>query len=46
MVIVEFMDMKSTKYGGLGRFMLRLIRRCQAANFGLYFKMYPKASKC
>ncbi len=44
MHIIQFMDMKSTKYGGLGKFMIRLMERCPEDQFYFVFQNYP-ASK-
>lgn len=44
MEIIEFMDMQSTKFGGLGKFMIRLMERCPEDQFYFVFQNYP-ASK-
>lgn len=45
MVIVEFMDMKSTKYGGLGRFMLRLMQEMPGSEFWFVFQNVPESKQ-
>jgi len=44
MKIIEFMDMQSTKFGGLGKFMIKLMERCPEDQFYFVFQNYP-ASK-
>ena len=41
MRIIEFMDMKSTKYGGLGKFMLRLMEQMPNDEFWFVFQNVP-----
>lgn len=41
---MQFMDMQSTKFGGLGKFMIKLMERCSDDNFHFVFQSYP-ASK-
>lgn len=43
MRIIEFMDMKSTKYGGLGKFMLRLMRQMPGVEFWFVFQNVPQS---
>lgn len=45
MRIIEFMDMKSTKYGGLGKFMLRLMRQMPEAEFWFVFQNVPQSKQ-
>jgi len=43
MVVVEFMDMKSTKFGGLGKFMIRLMERMKDDEFHFVFQNLPES---
>lgn len=45
MVIIEFMDMKSTKFGGLGRFMIRLMQNMPDAKFHFVFQNFPQSEE-
>jgi len=41
MKILQFMDMQSTKFGGLGKFMIKLMERCPNDRFYFVFQNYP-----
>ena len=43
-MIIEFMDMKSTKFGGFERFMIRLMERMKGDEFHFVFQNYPESS--
>lgn len=45
MKIIEFMDMKSTKYGGLDRFMLRLMKKRSKDKFFFVFQNVPQSEE-
>lgn len=45
MKVVEFMDMQSTKFGGLGHFMLRLMAERPNDKFYFVFQRYPKSKE-
>lgn len=45
MKIIEFMDMKSTKYGGLDRFMLRLMNKRSKDKFFFVFQNVPQSEE-
>lgn len=45
MVILEFMDMKSTKFGGLERFMAKLMERMFNDEFHFVYQNYPESSE-
>ena len=45
MEIIEFMDMQSTKFGGLGKFMIRLMERCPEDQFYFVFQNYPTSKE-
>lgn len=45
MRVIEFMDMKSTKYGGLGNFMLRLMKQMPKDEFWFVFQNVPKSKQ-
>ena len=45
MKILEFMDMNSTKYGGLERFMLRLMKTRSKDNFFFVFQNSPQSEE-
>lgn len=45
MNIIQFMDMKSTKYGGLGKFMVKLMECCPNDKFYFVFQSYPESKE-
>ena len=45
MKILEFMDMNSTKYGGLERFMFRLMKTRSKDNFFFVFQNFPQSEE-
>ncbi len=45
MIIIEFMDMKSTKFGGLERFMIRLMKKMANDEFHFVFQNYPQSKE-
>lgn len=45
MVILEFMDMQSTKFGGLGRFMIKLMEQCPTDQFYFVFQSFPESKE-
>lgn len=45
MVILEFMDMQSTKFGGLGRFMIKLMEKCPNDQFYFVFQSFPESKE-
>lgn len=45
MKIIQFMDMKSTKFGGLGKFMIKLMERCPNDQFYFVFQQFPASQE-
>ena len=45
MNIIQFMDMKSTKYGGLGKFMVKLMERCPNDKFYFVFPVISESKE-
>lgn len=45
MKIIQFMDMKSTKFGGLGKFMIKLMEHCPDAQFYFVFQQFPASQE-
>lgn len=45
MKIIQFMDMKSTKFGGLGKFMIKLMERCSNDQFFFIFQQFPASQE-
>lgn len=45
MKILQFMDMQSTKFGGLGRFMIKLMEKCPNDQFYFVFQSFPESKE-
>jgi len=45
MHIIQFMDMQSTKFGGLEKFMIKLMERCSNDQFFFVFQQFPASQE-